>query len=286
VVEVLALSDGRQLAWAESGAKDGWPIVYLHGAPGSIVEGARSLYQPQLADAGVRLVSMERAGYGISTALPGRRIADIVPDVQALADHLGLESFAVVGWSSGGPHALAAAAALADRITAVGAVASVAPLDKVGLDGLGERALIEAANNDPPAFRQVMSQLAASMRADPEGTATALLADLMSERDLAYFATPANHDLVIADLVESARGDWEGYADDCVALAADWGFHVGDVKARVLLLHGTADRIVPIEHSRFLAAALANASLRQADGEGHISVLDHLPQLCGELAAL
>jgi pimeloyl-ACP methyl ester carboxylesterase len=117
-----------------------------------------------------------------------------------------------------------------------------------------------------------------------------LLGDLMSERDLAYFGRPENHDMVLADLVESARGDWQGYTDDCVAVAVadagDWGFDLHDVNARVALLHGTADRIVPIEHSHFLAQALPNASLSQADGEGHISVLDQLPRLCAELAAL
>jgi pimeloyl-ACP methyl ester carboxylesterase len=285
VVEVFTLSDGRQFAWAECGAKDGRPVVYLHGAPGSIIEGARSPYSAQFATAGVRVISIERAGYGISTALPGRRIIDIVPDVRALADHLGLDHFAVIGWSTGGPHALAVACGLADRVAAVGAVASIAPLDQVGLDGLGERVFIEMARDDPQALRQGMKELAASMRADPEGTSQALLGDLMSERDLAYLGRPENHDMVLADLVESARGDWQGYADDCVAVG-DWGFDLHDVNARVALLHGSADRIVPIEHSRFLAQALPNASLSQADGEGHISVLDQLPQLCAELAAL
>jgi pimeloyl-ACP methyl ester carboxylesterase len=229
---------------------------------------------------------MERGGYGVSSAVAGRRFIDIVPDARALADHLGLDDFAVVGWSTGGPHALAVAYGLADRVTAVGAVASIAPLDNVGLDGLGERVFIEMAQNDPQALREMMKQLAASMRDDPEATSTALFAEVMSERDVAYFARPENHDVVIAGLVESARGEWEGYADDCVADARDWGFDLDAVNARVALLHGTADRVVPIEHSRYLARALPNASLSEANDEGHLSVLDHLPQLCVELTTL
>ena len=93
VVEVFTLSDGRQFAWAECGAKDGRPVVYLHGAPGSIIEGARSPYSAQFATTGVRLISIERAGYGVSTAFLGRRFIDIVPDVRALADHLSLDPF-------------------------------------------------------------------------------------------------------------------------------------------------------------------------------------------------
>jgi pimeloyl-ACP methyl ester carboxylesterase len=115
VIAVLTVPDGRQFAWAERGAQDGSPVVYLHGAPGSVVEGARSPYRAQFASAGVRLISTERAGYGVSTALPGRRFIDIVSDVRALADHVGLDRFAVVGWSTGGPHALAAAYGLTDR---------------------------------------------------------------------------------------------------------------------------------------------------------------------------
>jgi len=162
-------------------------------------------------------------------------------------------------------------------------VASIAPLDKVGLNGLGEGVFIQMARDDPQALREGMKQLAASMRDDPEGTSQALLGDVMSERDVAYCARPENYDLVMANLVESARGDWEGYADDCVADAGEWGFDLEDVNARVTLLHGTADRIVPIEHGRFLARSLANASFSQMDGDGHISVLDQPPHLCAEL---
>jgi pimeloyl-ACP methyl ester carboxylesterase len=282
VVEVFTLSDERQFAWTECGAKDGRPVVYLHGAPGSIVEGDRSPYHEEYVRSGVRVISMERAGYGISTAVPGRRFMDIVPDVRALADHLGLDAFAVVGWSTGGPHALAAACGLADRVTAVGAVASIAPLDKVGLEGLGERAFLEMAA-DPRSLREGMAQLAAAMRDDPAGTSTALLGEMMSEHDLAWLGRPENYDMMLADMVESARGDWEGYADDCVADAGDWGFQPEEVQTRVALLHGTADGVVPIEHSRYLHQVLPKASLSEVDGEGHISVLDHLPKLCAEL---
>lgn len=283
MAEVLELSDGRRCAWGECGASDGRPVLYLHGAPGSIVEGAESPFHDQFARDGVRFVALERAGYGVSTSQPGRRFVDVVPDVRELADRLGVERFVVVGWSTGGPHALAAAAGLPDRVSAVGLIASIAPLDKVGLDGLGEAAFIEMAREDPHDLRVQMSALAAAMRSDPDGTSSALLAPLMSERDVAYWARPENMAVIRADLVESARGSWEGYADDCVADAGDWGFELRGVAAPASLIHGTADQIVPVRHSRYLATALSNASLHEADDEGHLSVLDHLPRLCAEL---
>jgi pimeloyl-ACP methyl ester carboxylesterase len=286
VVGVFARSDGGQFAWGECGAHDGRPVFFLHGAPGSVIEGANSPFSARFASSAVRFIAVERAGYGISTARAGRRFIDIADDIRSLADYLALDVFTVVGWSTGGPHALACSAALDDRVRAVGIVASCAPLDKVGLDGFGERTFIEMAQQDPNGLREVMKQLAAAMHSDPEGTTKSLLADVMTDSDVAYCARPGQASLVIADLVESARGDWEGYADDCIADAADWGFALGGVKAPVSVVHGIADRLVPVEHSRYLAKALPNASLLEVEGEGHISVLDHLPRLCAELVDL
>jgi pimeloyl-ACP methyl ester carboxylesterase len=248
-----------------------------------VVEGAESPFASQFARDGVRLIALERAGYGVSTAQPGRRFVDVAPDIGELVDCLGVDRFAVVGWSTGAPHALAAAVGLGDRVVAVGAIASIAPLDKVGVDGLGEAVFLEMAVNDPDGLRVTMRELAAAMRSDPEGTSGALLGPLMSDRDVAYCTRPENAALISADLVESARGEWAGYTDDCIADAVFWGFDLAAVAVPVSLIHGTEDRIVPVQHSRWLATTLPNASLLEADGEGHISVLDHLPRLCAEL---
>jgi pimeloyl-ACP methyl ester carboxylesterase len=283
MAQTFSVSGGRILAWTECGATNGIPFIFLHGAPGSVVEGDRSPYAKDLERAGFRMVAIERAGYGVSGAHLGRRVVDIASDVKALSDRIGLDRFAVVGWSSGGPHALAVAAQLPDRVSGVGTIACIAPLDKVGLDGLGERVFLEMAQGDPEALREGMRQLAASMRDDPEGTTAALFTDVMSDRDVEWLARNGNHEMMIADLVESARGDWHGYADDCIAFVNDWGFNLHDVRARVVMLHGDADQIVPLSHSVFLEEVLPNASLEKVEGEGHISILDGLPKLCAAI---
>lgn len=83
----------------------------------------------------MRLISFDRPGYGGSERLPGRRVADVAADVAAIADAMGLDTFAVVGRSGGGPHSLACAALLPDRVTRVAVLVGLAPRDAQGSPG-------------------------------------------------------------------------------------------------------------------------------------------------------
>src|SRR5688500_4648224 len=101
------MPDGRQLAWAEFGAARGRPVLSLHGSPGSRLS---RHHDPQpIADVGVRMLTYDRPGYGLSDPLPGRCVADAVADIAAVLDAAGLGRVGVIGGSGGGPHALAAA---------------------------------------------------------------------------------------------------------------------------------------------------------------------------------
>jgi pimeloyl-ACP methyl ester carboxylesterase len=121
----LDLADGRALRVFESGAADGPVVVFLHGTPG-----CGRMRDTVIADAGergLRLLSYDRPGYGESSRLPGRAVAHAAEDVAAIADHFGAERFAVVGVSGGGPHALACAALLGDRIAGCATIAGSGP---------------------------------------------------------------------------------------------------------------------------------------------------------------
>ena len=124
--------DGRVLAVAEWGDPAGWPLIAIHGTPGSRLGRWRDpgIYER----AGVRRITFDRAGYGRSTRRPGRRVADVAEDVRTIADALGIDRFAVTGRSGGGPHTLACAALLPDRVIRCAAVVAVAPFDADGLD--------------------------------------------------------------------------------------------------------------------------------------------------------
>src|SRR3954453_15623997 len=131
-LQTIRTPDGRQLAYAEWGVPDGYPVISIHGTPGCRL--GRHPNPDIVRQANVRYITFDRAGYGRSDRNPGRRVVDIVPDVRALADSLGLDTFAVCGGSGGGPHTLAVAALLPDRITRAACIVGIAPYDAVGAD--------------------------------------------------------------------------------------------------------------------------------------------------------
>src|SRR4051794_25030273 len=129
-LSTIALPDGRTLAYAEWGDPQGRPIISCHGTPGCRLN--RHPNQDLVQTTGARVIAFDRPGYGRSSRREGRRVVDVVEDVERLADHLGLSTFAVAGGSGGGPHALAVASLLGDRVTRAGCVVGVAPYDVLG----------------------------------------------------------------------------------------------------------------------------------------------------------
>ncbi len=126
----LRLPDGRRLGYAEFGAPRGRPVFFFHGFPGSRLEA--ELAATAAARWNLRIIAADRPGIGLSDRRPGRTLANWADDVRTLADSLGLERFAVLGISGGGPYAIACAARLADRLTAAGTIGGLAPLDRPG----------------------------------------------------------------------------------------------------------------------------------------------------------
>src|SRR5579884_3041111 len=127
MVTSLCLDDGRQLAWQEYGDALGWPVAVIHGTPGCRLLPVS--IDRDAAEAGTRVVSVDRPGFGRSSFSPNRQLVDWSADLRSLVDHLGWQRFSVVGYSGGGPYALLSGLALGDRIAAVGVVAGVGPLD-------------------------------------------------------------------------------------------------------------------------------------------------------------
>jgi pimeloyl-ACP methyl ester carboxylesterase len=166
VDNLIALPDGRSLAYAEFGDPDGRPVLFFHGTPGYRLN-------PWIADAelrslGVRLIALDRPGVGRSTARPHRRLLDWPDDVQTVTDALGLERFAVVGFSNGGPHAAACAHKLGRRVSGTALVAPMPPLDEPGaVQQLGVPGwYYPVARRAPWALRALLAALAALARRD------------------------------------------------------------------------------------------------------------------------
>jgi pimeloyl-ACP methyl ester carboxylesterase len=173
-VQTVSTSDGRTLAFAEYGDPDGFPVFFLHGSPGSRLW--RHYDESVYVDVGVRLFTHDRPGYGWSARNPGRRVVDCAGDIAALADELGIEQFAVTGSSGGGPHSLAVAARLPERVTGAGCMVSLAPFDAPGLDHLegmdpvNVRFVEIAVEGGPPHVAELEREAAAMLErvaADP-----------------------------------------------------------------------------------------------------------------------
>nr|WP_297427503.1 alpha/beta hydrolase [uncultured Actinotalea sp.] len=269
---VVPLPDGRVLqgfATPAAADDDGDHVVlWHHGTPHTGVP------LPPVTDLvrsrGARLVTYARPGYGSSTAQPGRTVASAADDVAHLADALGLTRFVTVGASGGGPHALACAALLGDRVTAVGVLAGLAPRD-AGWDWF-------AGMRAPGALRAAVVGREARRRSgesdsfDPEVFTRADWSAL--EREWSALGEDAGR-------ADTAHPD--GAVDDDVAYAAPWGFDLGAVAVPTVIVHGGQDGMVPVEHARRLAASVPGAVLRLEPEGGHVSVLRRLGDVLDSL---
>ncbi|MFF5175082.1 alpha/beta fold hydrolase [Micromonospora sp. NPDC000089] len=257
----LDLPDGGRLHAYDTGGDDRLPVLWHHGTPNV---GAPPAPLFAAADRlGVRWFSYDRPGYGGSTRRPGRDVASAAGYAARVADALGIDRFATMGHSGGAPHALACAALLADRVSAVVAGAGLAPYGAAGLDWFdGMAPSAEASLRAAVAGREAKERYEASGAEGEPGFIPADLAALTGP--WAWFG----------DVVGAAvRGGPGGHVDDDLAYVGPWGFDPARVTAPVLLLHGGRDRMVPATHSRWLADRCPTAQLRLSPEDGHISVL-------------
>jgi pimeloyl-ACP methyl ester carboxylesterase len=253
----VKLGDGRTLHAYDTGG-DGTPVFWFHGTPNV---GAPPV--PLMRD-GIRWLSYDRPGYGSSTPRPGRDIASAAGDVAAVADELGLDSFAAMGHSGGGPHALACAALLPGRVTAVAAISGLAPYGAEGLDW----------------FAGMAPSGVGSLRAATEGRAVkeryeATTTDAepgFIPRDLAMFDGPWGW---ILDVVNPALAAGPAaLIDDDLAYVAPWGFDPAGITVPLLIVHGGADLMVPGSHGSWLAEHCPTAELWLRPEDGHLSILN------------
>lgn len=286
MTETLHLPDGRDLDIARSGPQDGPVVVFHHGTPGACLQ-AGHLRRANHAR-GLRLVTYSRAGYGGSTRRPGRSVADIAEDVAAILDHLQVDRCLTGGWSGGGPHALATAALLPDRVDGVLVIAGVAPHDADGLDflaGMGQDNIEEfgAARSGEAPLRAFLEGVAPELRAArPEDLITSL-ATLLPAVDRAVITDEYGEDLA-ASFREALRVSVNGWLDDDLAFVRPWGFELDTLAVPAFLWQGSADLMVPYAHGEWFATRVPAATTHLLPDEGHLSVsVGHLGEMLDEL---
>jgi pimeloyl-ACP methyl ester carboxylesterase len=284
----LPLADGRSLDVDVSGPDGATPLVVHHGTPGD-----RTQYPPfaeAAAARGLRYVSCSRPGYGGSSRQPGRAVADCAADTAAVLDHLGARHWYTVGASGGGPHALACAALLPDRVLACATIAGAAPFEAEGLDflaGMGRENHEElgAALAGPAQLQAYLEREAPRLARVTAEELAAALGDLVSPVDAA--ALTGEFAAFMAERLHGAvaGGIW-GWFDDDMALTRPWGFALGGIDVPVVVWQGGQDRMVPFAHGQWLAAHLPSARARLLPGEGHLSIaVERFGEVVDELLA-
>jgi pimeloyl-ACP methyl ester carboxylesterase len=262
--------DGRQLSTQSYGDPDGKPIFLLHGTPGS-----RLGPHPRgaiLHHLGVQLIAFDRPGYGESDRFEGRRVADAATDVLTIADAYGLDKFAVVGRSGGGPHALACAALLPGRVTKAAVLVGLAPREADGLDwfdGMTESNVLEytAAANGYAGLAALTEAAADAVRADPASLLRSLQADL-PDPDQRVVADRGIRSMLLETYTEALRSSAYGWIDDALAFYSPWRFEPAAVTVPVLLWHGASDNL-----------SIPSAAVVVQAGAAHFGALDVLPDI-------
>ena len=270
----VTLPDGRSLEAVVQGAPDGTLLVFHHGSP-SAAQPFEPFHRASV-ERGIALAFVSRAGFGESSRQEGRTVASAAADAAALADHLGHERFLTAGWSGGGPHALACAALLPDRVMAAATIAGVAPYDAEGLDwtaGMGEDNQIEypTAARDPDELLGWMQPHVEAMAKIEADEIVAEMRSLISDVDAAQVTGEFGESLAASFRSAFRHGPWGCYDDD-LAFVRGWGFEVSDIRVPVSVWQGRQDLMVPITHGEWLAAHIPGARVHLRPEHGHLSL--------------
>jgi len=251
------------------------PVFWHHGSP-NVGSPPEPLFAAAEAN-GLRWISYDRPGYGGSSPHDGRTVASAAADVAAIADALGIGRFFVLGHSGGGPHALACAALLHERVIAAVSVSAPAPFDADGLDWFaGWSPGIAAENRAATGGRATLEEHWAE--AEPED-----MDAFFTEADMA--ALGGNWSWLAGVAGQAIEQGNEGYLEDTLASVQPWGFRPDAIRVPVLIVHGAKDKMVPSAHGGWLAARCPAAELRIVPDAGHITVLDSAPEALTWLAA-
>ncbi|WP_459799751.1 alpha/beta fold hydrolase [Herbidospora sp. RD11066] len=277
----MVTPDGKRLGVQDKGPPSGKPVFLLHGTPGS-----RFVPAPEVSELrrdGIRLITFDRPGYGVSDSREGRTVADAAADVKVIADALGIDRFAVAGRSGGGPHALACAALLPARTTRAASLVSLAPPDAVGLDwfrGMTESNVraFKTAEKGRDAVADSLRPAARKIQRDPASKIQGLLQE-SPESDRRTVSDADIRRMLLRNFAEAFRGSADGWIDDVVAFSSDWSFDPGQIKVPTMIWHGEKDVYSPVAHAEWLGCRIPGATLRIDSGVAHFGAIEVLPEV-------
>jgi pimeloyl-ACP methyl ester carboxylesterase len=280
VDQTIGLSSGRTVGFADYGDPDATAVLWCHGGPGSRLEPA--YLRRQASQAGLRIIGIDRPGYGLSTPQPGRTIAGWVPEALAIADHLGIGQFAAVGTSTGGAFALALAALAPERVLGVVACCSMTDMRWPEGRATMSRPHVQAVWDAPDRA----AALAAAT--DAHGEDGSKMQDgitaVLAPSDLALFRDPEWMKQATAGFPAMFAHGLQGYTDDRLADGAGWvTFDVRSIQCPVTVLHGGSDRMVDVIHAHHTADVVPGAKLVVFDDHGHFSIVTEVVPAISDL---
>ena len=265
------LNDGRLLSYREWGKPSGRPVFYAHGTPGSSQEGA--FFHHQAYQAGLRWVVVDRPGVGDSSPKEDLTLSDYPQDIASLADHLGIQRFAVVGWSSGVPHSLACVKMLPERITDAIALAGYTNFGEMQqakqlLLSVSQRGP-KIAEISPLLFRTLMQLLRLAEQHMP-GLYLRFIETSSTDRDIALLRQPDMMQMFLRNQDAAFAQGIEGAVSDLMLQYKDWQFALHSLTLPVEFYQGTEDRFVPWQFARHMAERVPKSQLNLLEGEGHM----------------
>ena len=274
---MIMLVDRRELSIADYGAEDGPAVLYFHGAPSSRLDAL--MYEDEIDASGIRVVAIDRPGFGGSSPQPGRVLADWPNSVAQVADQLGLESFAVVGASAGGVHAIACAALLADRVTSLGLVCAGTDPSWPGTASRhsDEENSVMATDDEETVIAWFAGRFGADASRYPIGGAG------LPAPDAAMFDDARYGPGIVSSTKEALRQGVAGLALDKLVRSRPWTFDPGSIDARCEIIHGEQDTVAPVANGEHNATLIPNATLTRLPEHGHLSILTEIPRLATRL---
>jgi len=275
--------DGRHLAYAEYGTSGGKPVFFFHGMPGS------RLFRPYdeiTARLGVRLICVDRPGYGGSTFQPGRRILDWSGDIARLADALDIVKFSVTGHSGGGPYVAACAFALPERVNAAAILSGAGPLEAPGAAeamSAVNRFGSKAGRYLPWSVWKILVWLIYHRRAGDPAAAMDKARGQRPQADDQQFRLPEVRQTCLASEVEAFRQGLNGLAWDARLLTRPWGFALEGLQVPVHIWQGTRDDQATVPMAHYLAAKIPGSRLTLCEGEAHLLLFPHWEEILKQL---
>lgn len=267
----IPLRDGRLLGYAQYGDLSGKPVFHFHGSGGSRLE--HPLDKSIFTELGIRFISTDRPGHGLSDMQPDRKLLDWPDDIVQLADHLGIDKFYVLGWSAGGPYALACAYKIKGRVLAGAIVSGFAPPDRPDpAEGysLFPKVFMFAARHFHPLIK-----LFRKMGYSQISSGKDIKIDCFNPHDKKIMEKPEDYQLYIADIHEGYRQGWQGIALDDIIINNPWGFSLQDIQVHIDIWQGENDQNVPLNQGKYQHEKIPDNRFTVVQNQAHLYLLAH-----------